>query len=69
MKEKMNKALFDQAWWLRGRIKNCIAAECTTGLPDWQERHGFIALIIVLMSGSYAVKICYIDEVKMNKIA
>jgi hypothetical protein len=31
MKEKMNKALFDQAWWLRGRIKNCIAAECTDG--------------------------------------
>ena len=34
MKEKMNKALFDQAWWLRGRIKNCIAAECTDGLSD-----------------------------------
>ena len=27
----MSKALFDQAWWLRGRIKNCIAAECTDG--------------------------------------
>ena len=31
MKETMNKALFDQAWWLRGRIKNCIAAESTDG--------------------------------------
>ena len=31
MKEIMSKVLFDQAWWLRGRIKNCIAAECTDG--------------------------------------
>jgi hypothetical protein len=31
MKEKMSKALFDQAWWLRGRIKNCLTAEYTDG--------------------------------------
>jgi hypothetical protein len=28
MKEKMSKPLFDQAWSLRVRIKNCITAEC-----------------------------------------
>jgi hypothetical protein len=33
MKENMSKALFDQAWWLRGRIKNCITAEYYTDGP------------------------------------
>jgi hypothetical protein len=43
-------------------LKIVLQPNILTGLPDRQERHGFIALIIVLISGSYAVKKCYIDE-------
>jgi len=36
MKKEISNALFDQAWWLLERLKNCIAVQC----PEEPERLG-----------------------------